>query len=416
MGNETTRRSFLKHAATGAAAVTWTAKSYSQINGANERIRIGLVGCGERGKGAHLPGVGRYAKEENIEVVALADPWRVARDQAAAIVKDTYGKDPDLYVSYRDILARDDIDAVMIASCDHQHTTHLEATAKAGKHVYVEKPIACDFEKLKRSVDAVKEAGVVCQVGTQLRSYSSFTGCREVYRSGILGNVSRIEQRRNGWRPYWYSRLKPVKREDVDWQEFLMDAPDMEFNEDLYSGWYGYRAFNDGPVPQLGVHYIDLVHYITGASFPKSAVCLGGTYTWKDDHNFTCPDQVQAEWEYPEGLFVSYGTNFGNESGNSFRAYGDEAVLDMVDWRNPKLTDEEMRSKKGAIGGTKPVENIDTPDHMLNWLECMRNGETPNASIDAGYQHAVAVIMAMKAFDTGQRQTYDHDTRTIQAG
>lgn len=417
MKKQTTRRTFLKHAAAGAALASVTAKSHAQATGANERIRIALIGCGDRGKGAHLPGVARYAKEQNIEIVAVADPWKVAREEGAALVADKFGNKPAQYVSYRDIMERDDIDAVMIASCDHQHTTHLEAAARAGKHVYCEKPIARDLDKLKRAVDAVKESKVVCQVGTQLRSYPSFTGCKAVYESGILGNVARIEQRRNGWRPYWYGRLKPVKREDVDWEEFLMDVPDMGFRDDLYSGWYGYRAFNDGPVPQLGVHYIDLVHYITGATFPTSVVCLGDTYTWKDEHNFDCPDHVQAEWRYPEGFMVSYATNFGNESGNSFKAYGDQGVLDMQDWRNPKLTDEEMRaSKKGVIGGTKAVEDIDTPDHMLNWLQCMRDGNTPNASIDAGYQHAVAVIMAMRAYDTGQRQTYDPEKRTIQAG
>lgn len=416
MTRETSRRNFLRHAAIGAAAIGVTAKSRAQTPGANERIRIGLIGCGDRGRGAHLPGVERYAAEQNVEVVAVADPWSVAREEAAGIVARTYSNTPRQYGTYRELLAQDDIDAVMIASCDHQHTRHLEAAARAGKDVYCEKPTGMDLEKLKSAVDAVKASGVVCQIGTQLRSYSSFSGCKAAYESGVLGTVARIEQCRNSWRPYWYSRLQPVAEKDTNWAEFLMDVPDRPFREDLYSGWYGYRLFGDGPLSNLGCHYLDLVHYITGATFPTSAVCLGGTYTWKDEHNFDCPDHVQAMWEYPEGFMVSYSTNFGNESGNSFKMFGNQGVMDMQDWQNPTLTDEEMRSHKGTIGGVKKVEPVETPDHILNWLQCMRDRKTPNASIDAGYQHSVAAIMAMKACDTGVRQIYDPAARTIQAG
>jgi len=164
------------------------------------------------------------------------------------------------------------VDAVTIASCDHQHTTHLEAAARAGKDAYCEKPLGKELRKLQSACDAVKEAKITVQVGTQLRSFPSFTGCRELYKTGILGTVGRIEQCRNGEQPYWYSYIKDVKQEDVDWKEFLMDCPMRPFDPVVYSGWYGYREFSDGPVPGLGSHFIDLVHYITGARFPTSCV------------------------------------------------------------------------------------------------------------------------------------------------
>jgi len=318
-------------------------------------------------------------------------------------------------VSYRDLLELDDIDAVMIGSCDHQHTTHLEASARAKKDAYCEKPLAMSFKKLKRACDAVKENRIVVQVGTQLRSMSSMTGVRELCKTGILGHINRIEQCRNGSQPYWYSRVQDVKEDDVDWEEFLMDCPMRPFDPVQYSGWYGYRDFSDGPVPGLASHFIDLVHYFTDAKFPTSAVCSGGTYAWKDDYKFTCPDHVAALWTYPEGFLVSYSTNFGNSSGNSFKVFGERGVIDALRWEAPQLLAEGTRKGATGVGESKPVEHVERPDHFLDWLQCLRTRETPNASIDAGYQHAVAVIMAMQAYDTGRRQIYDPEKRKIRA-
>ncbi|MFH1717202.1 MAG: Gfo/Idh/MocA family oxidoreductase [Planctomycetota bacterium] len=411
------RRKFLKTAVAGSAAMALSTTSYSRIIGANDRISIGQIGCGGRGIGAHMAGVHAHQDTQNFEITAVCDPWRLRREEAAAKAKEWYGREARKFSSYRDLVALKDVDAVMIASPDFAHTTHLAAVAKAGKDVYCEKPLAMRLDRLKDACDAVKEAKIVAQIGTQLRSFPTFTGCRELYKTGILGTVGRIEQCRNSERPYWYGYVKDVKAEDVDWDEFMMDRPKRAFDPVLYSGWYGYRDFSDGPVPGLGSHFIDLVHYITGAKFPTSSVCLGGTFTWKDENKFTCPDHVQAMWIYPEGFMVSYSTNFGNGSGNSFKIFGDVGVLDMVNWNAPILTAEGANSdKKGPIRGKKAVEEVQCPDHFLDWLQCLRTRKTPNASIDAGYQHAVAVIMAMQSFDTGQRMIYDQEKREIRPG
>ncbi len=417
MNRSTSRRRFLKQVSVGATALAMSAASYSRVMGANERIGIGLIGCGSRGVGAHMAGVKPFAQEQNVEFTAVCDPWRLRREAAAADVKATYGLDAELYVSYRDLLQSKRVDAVMIASCDHQHTTHLEATVKAKKDVYCEKPLGMELDKLNAACDAVRKSGVVFQAGTQLRSLPSMTGARKVYQSGILGTVGRIEQCRNAERPYWYEYTKTDARaEDVDWAEFLMDRPKRPFSAIEFTGWYGFRDFSAGPVPQLGSHFIDLVHYITGAKFPKSAVCLGGTYTWRDENKFTCPDCVQAVWDYPEGFQVTYSTNFGNGSGNTFKMFGNQGVLDLVNWTAPILTAEGASKNKGIIRGTKPVEDVPTPDHFLNWLQCLRSRQTPNADIEAAYQHAVAVILAMEAFDTGHRQVFDPEKRKMKNG
>ena len=415
MNDSLSRRGFLKTTSAGAAAITMSAASYARVIGANERISIAVVGCGRRGFGALMPGVHKHDKSENAEITAVCDPWRIQRERAAGTTNDWYGRPARQFASYRDVVALDDIDAVMIGSCDHQHTTHLEAVARAGKDAYCEKPLARDMASLKSCCDAVKASGIVCQIGTQGRSSSAATGCRELYKTGVLGAVSRIEQRRNGTRPYWYSRLAPARKEEVDWKEFLMDQPMRPFDARRFTGWFGYRDFSDGPVPQLASHFIDMIHYVTGAKFPTSCVCQGSIFTFRDENNFTCPDHVEATWIYPEGFMVSYTTNYGNSSGRSYRIYGDQGVMDLGDRDAPTVSGEGA-ARQGELRKEVPVEPVETPDHFLNWLQCVRSRETPNASIDAGYRHSVAMIMAVQAMDTGRRQVYDHDKREVRAG
>jgi len=417
MDRSVSRRMVLKAGVGASAALALSAASYAKVKGANDRIAIAQIGCGDRGLNAHMiKGIGPYAKEQNIEVTAVCDPWRVRQDMAAAAAQETFGSTARKFSSYRDVMALKDIDAVMIASPDHMHTTQLQAAAEAGKDAYCEKPLAMNFDALKAAVDAVKKANLVVQIGTQLRSLPSFTGCRELYKTGILGKVSRVAQRRNSEKPYWYRYVKEVKPDDVDWQEFLGDRPRQPFNAVKYSGWYGYRDFSDGPITNLGSHFLDLVHYVTGAQFPTSCVCLGGIFTYDDENHFTCPDQVQATWIYPEGFMVSYSTLCGNGSDSCTKIFGDEGVLDMTTWTAPVLSADGGAKRRGNIRGKVPVKDVARPDHFLDWLQCLRSRQAPNASIDAGYQHGVAGLMAVQSFETGQRMVYDAAKREIRAG
>ncbi|MDD2476423.1 MAG: Gfo/Idh/MocA family oxidoreductase, partial [Dysgonamonadaceae bacterium] len=201
------RRKFIKDSAIATMGIGVLPKSLTILKqgrevGANDRIRVGIIGCGDRGNKVFMDGVYKHVDEMNVEIVALCDPWRIAREEANLKVKKWFGRDARQVVSHRELLALDNIDAVMIASPDHLHTTQLEAAARAGKHIYVEKPLAMDMDKLIRAVDAVKEAGVVVQVGTQLRSLPGMVGARELFRQGKLGKLSRVEECRNSQKPY----------------------------------------------------------------------------------------------------------------------------------------------------------------------------------------------------------------------
>ena len=411
------RRQFLKTASVG-TALSFTATSYAKVVGANERIALGLIGCGGRGYDAHMNGVRKFDKQQNVEFTAVSDPWRQRRERAAARVQEWYGRPARQFISYADIVALDDVDAVMIASCDHQHCLHLEAAIKAKKDAYVEKPLAMNIDTLNRVVDIVKASTQIVQMGTQVRSFPTSAGCKKLFESGAIGKVSRIEQCRNGSKPYWYSwmqRAETAKAEDVDWKEFLMDRPTRPFDSKLLTGWYGFREFTDGPIANLGCHFIDLFHYIVGAKLPLSCVAQGGTFTWTDE-GFTCPDHCEATWIYPEGFLVSYSTNFGNASGNVLKIYGDQGTIDLTNWQKPTY------SAAGAIKTTKlpkadtPIEPVEIPDHFLDWLQCLRTRQTPIAPIEAGYSHSVPVIMATRAMDTGKRQVFDLQSRQIRDG
>jgi predicted dehydrogenase len=409
------RRQFLAAASAG-AAVALTANSYARIAGANERIAIGLIGCGGRGYDAHMPGVHAYDRQQNVEFTAVSDPWRIRRERAAARCQQWYGRPARQFRSYRDILALPDIDAVMIASCDYHHAVQLEAAARARKDAYCEKPLAMDMASLNRCCDAVRQSGIVVQMGTQVRSFPTSTGCRELFRSGAIGKVSRIEQCRNGAKPYWHSwmeRAEPIHEEDVDWKEFLMDRPPRPFDGKLLTGWYGYREFSDGPLSNLACHFIDLYNYIVGSTLPVSCVAQGGTFTWNDDNHFTCPDHAQAVWTYPEGFMVSYSSNFGNASGNVFRIYGELGVIDLSNWQAPTYSQAGAIKPSKLPAQEKPVPPAETPDHFLNWLQCLRTRKPCNAPIDAGYHHCVPALMAMRAMDTGRRQVCHPQDRQI---
>ena len=413
MSRPQTRRDFLRKTAAGTAGLMLgarAARGQERAAGANERILIGVLGCGSRSRGALIREALQFANESNVELAAVCDLWKEAREQAAAMIKKITGKEPKQVQYYQDVLAMKEVDAVIIATPDHQHATILAAAARAGKDAYIEKPLAMNMKELIEAVDAVKKHDRIVQVGTQLRSWPSFTGCRAFVETGALGKISKISQVRNDYRPYWHGYARRINESDTDWKAFLMSQPYRPWDADQYTAWYGYRDFSSGPVGGFMSHFIDLVHYIMGAKFPHSAVTLGGVYVWKDSR--TVPDTVHTLLDYPEEFMVSYTTNFGNGSGNYTKFFGTRGVLDCSDWNNPIVSGEGSDDPK-RIKEKKPVPPVEMPHHMLDWLNCLRSRKQPNANIDAGYQHGVACILSDRAYVEGRRMVYDREKREI---
>jgi len=407
MPNAIDRRKFV-------AAASWSALAAGRVAGANDRIAIGVIGCGRRGL---LREVLQFARESNAEVTAVCDTWRPMREQAAAQVKEALGTSPEPYVHYQDVVASRKIDAVIIGTPDHQHCTQLTAAARAGKDAYVEKPLAMNMKELGEAVEAVRKAKRVVQMGTQIRSLPASRAARAFVTSGGLGKILKVEQARNGYKPYWHPYgERPVMEADVDWKAFLMNVRGRPFNARQYSGWYGYREFSRGPQTNLMVHFIDLMHYITGAELPHRVMAMGGIYRWKGD--YTAPDSVECVLEYPEGFLVRYGQFFGLGTGNYLKLYGTRGSMDAANWSwggqweiSGRGSNEPDRIAEGAT-----LPRGESVPHMVNFLQCIRTRRQPNAPIDAGYSHSVAAIMADESYLRGERMVYDARTRSIRKG
>lgn len=403
------RRTFIGK--TGALAALPLVQIIPQsVAGANDRIEIGVIGCGSRGRETLMRDVAKFSEQENAAIAAVCDVWRQHREEAALNALEWYGKAPAQFEDFRDLLDLPNIDAVIIACPDHLHCEVLEKAADAGKDAYCEKPWAMELGELKRAVDAVRKHERIVQAGTQLRSMPSFTGCRKLVRQGTLGRIIKAEQVRNSYRPYWHSYVRPIKEEDTNWKLFLFNQKRQPFNSDVHSAWYGYRPFSSGAIGGFMSHFIDLVHYITGAEFPDNAVTIGGIYRWKDAR--TCPDGVQTILEYPEGFMVSYCTTFGNGSGSYMRFYGTRGSIDATDWNKPMMDGEGIDSPD-KIEKKEQVPGVPMPHHMENWLQCLRTRKQPNANVDAGYQHAVACILSDMAMVENRRMRYDPRQRVI---
>ncbi len=354
-----------------------------------------------------------FGKDTNAEAAVVCDTWRQQRERAVEAVKKATGREPKTAVHYQDVLAMKDVDAVLISAPDHLHCTMLRDAITAGKDVYVEKPLAMNMKELTEAVDAVKRSDRIVQVGTQVRSWPSSMAGRAFVSSGGLGRIFKIEQSRNSYRPYWHAYAeRPVEEKDVDWRAFLQNRKYRPWNHDQYAGWYGYREFSLGPQTGFMSHFIDLVHFVIGAKFPKRVTAFGGTFRWKDER--TAPDSFEALLEY-DGFLVRYNTTFGTDANSFLKFFGTRGVMDATRWDEPWVLVPQEGEPDSIPAGAK-IPAVESTPHMKNWLQCVRSRKEPAAPIEAGYQHAVACLMADESWVRGTRMVYDPARRQIHAG
>ena len=226
--NQNNRREFLKAggAALAATAVSWNAKSYAQIAGANDRVRVGIVGCGDRMKQGDLPAFQQSAQELNFQIVAVSDIWNRRRDEGAAFIEKLCGNRPDTVRNNDELYARKDVDAVIIATADFQHAYHGAEAVRAGRDAYVEKPTAHTMADARMILDAVKKSGKIVQVGTQRRSTPAYQKAAEYIKSGQFGDIVMVEMSWNVNQPGRWRRPDVVpllKEEDTDWKRYLLN-------------------------------------------------------------------------------------------------------------------------------------------------------------------------------------------------
>jgi len=424
-----------------------TAISYARVPGANERIHLGHVGIGNRGR--ELASVVAGLKSShNVEMIGVCDLWKVNRERAVKAVAGEYGRTPLSFQYVEDLLAAKDLDAVIISTADFQHAPLLRLAAEAGKDSYCEKPMANDLQEAKAARDAVLSRKLIVQIGTQHRSEPYQAAVRDLVATGALGHISKVEIVWNYHGPRWRGRpeVQQIREEDTDWRKWLLTKPYRPFDPRAYFEFRLYREFSSGIPDQWMSHAIDMVHHVIGDPFPHSAVAHGGVFAWPDGRQN--PDTFQALLEYPKGFLVSYSTSFGNDSDSFTRIMGDQGTLVNIGgegsqrWRlveergtherNPFVRRAARQIKLGAAQrhsmswtqklltgaiektyGALPFTSDSNPSHMRNWLECLRTRNRPNASVEQGLAQSVAVIMAARAQREGKKLYWNAQTEEI---
>jgi len=435
------RRQFLKQsgAAVAASAVAWNASSYAAILGANDRVRVGVIGCGDRMKSGLIPAFVQHQKEMNFEFTAVSDIWNRRREEGAAYVSKMSG---DTVVPVRnndELYARKDVDAVLVATADFQHAMHGVEAVKAGRDAYVEKPTAHSMKDARAFHAAVKASDRIIAVGTQRRSTPSYMRAAEYIKSGKFGDIVMVEMTWNVNQPARWRRYDVVpllQEEDTDWKRYLMGHPYQPFDARKYLEFRLFWPFSSGIPDQWLVHQIDTVHWFTGYPHPRSVVANGGTYAWHDGR--TNWDTMTAVFDYgpkddlAKGFQVLYSSRQTNSAGGVKEIY--HSTGGSLDMDKQKVTAEGGLTAKDAADANMQADLLEpyslgdaakmdtsaalkgdpmTAANMRNWMECVRSRKQPNASIDAGYSHSIALCMNVAAIQTGQRVTFDDASQQV---
>ena len=291
-----TRREFTR---TLAAVGTTAALSSFRVFGANDRVRLGFIGLGNRGDQV----LDAFRKQNDAEVVAICDIYEPYLEFAAQKI----GTNPKRFKDYRKLLELKDVDAVVIATPDHWHALQTIQACEAGKDVYVEKPISLRVAEGRAMVEAVKRHQRVCQAGLNRRSSAMIRELAEFVRGGGLGKVTaaRCFHTQNEW-PKGIG--KPPDSEPpsgLDWEAWLGPAPKVRYNRNR--GLYQFRWFFDysgGQITNMGVHYLDVIHWALGQNAPLAVTALGGKFAVADNREI--PDTMEAVWHYPGDTLVTY--------------------------------------------------------------------------------------------------------------
>ena len=437
-----TRRDFIKTVSSGAAAaavVSIPASSYVRILGANDRIRVGIVGFSDRARNSLFPAFQGSAEELNFEIVAVSDIWNRRREEGKAFLEDKTGKPVAVMRNNEELYDSDKVDAVIISTADFQHALHCIQGVEAGKDVYVEKPFANTMADARDALKVVSNSNKIVQIGTQRRSAANYIQADKFIRSGRFGDIVAVEMTWNVNQPGRWRRpnlVENLHEEDVDWKRYLLNRPFEPWDPRKYIEYRLFWPYSSGIPGQWMVHQIDTVHWFADLPHPRSVVVNGGIYLWKDGRkNF---DTLTAVFDYgplkdtSRGFQVIYASRQTNSAGGVKELYfsngGTLNLLTNTITPDGGLTQtmasamglEENRLPEMSIaqaGGIETAANTGTDDatfsHVRNWMECVRSRKTPNADIHAAYNHSVALNMTIAAMHSGKRVTFNEAKQEV---
>jgi predicted dehydrogenase len=380
----TNRRHFLMATGLTAAAAT-------RAWGANDTLRVGIIGNGGR-MGSLIRSADKVAPWQ---IVAACDVYSPHLDE---LKTRENAANATTHVDYKEVLAKD-LDAVFIAVPDHSHVRVATDALAAGKDVYLEKPVTHSVEEGEKLIHAVRSSKQVLQCGMQQRSWRHFQSAVELLQGGNIGRITQI-------RTYWYQNYQsdwPRKLIDpnlLDWKRWLGSAPDQPFSQEKYTRWRWFWNFGGGAMTDLFSHWIDVVHWAMKDDQPSVAQMLGEKYVFEQ---WDCPDTVQCGFRY-NGFGVGYeGTMVSSIDDGGLEFRGTEGTLKLN--RSGFEIDRERVGKGNPILTERSFED-GTIAHMRNFFECVKSRKDPNAPVEAGVAAARAGQIANLALHNGGQITW----------
>jgi predicted dehydrogenase len=384
------RRDFFRKAAVFSAA------SYSRVMGANDRIQLGVIGCGDRGR----HDLSMFLKDPTVSVAALCDVY----DQQINLAKEQ-APQAQSFAEHPKLLELKEINAVLIATPDHWHTQIAVDALKAGKDVYVEKPLSLRIKEGPRVVSAARVSKRICQVGMQQRSGKHYIQAKKEYLdTEALGKISLV---RTWWHGNSYHLRKApeslqTKPATLDWARFLGPVKWRDYDPQQYFNWRAYLDFGGGQVTDLFTHWIDVVHMFMDHDVPQSGVAAGGVYAYKDGR--TAPDTINVLLEYPAEFTAAFeATLVPGITGAGIEFCGTKGRL-LIDRQHFEYHTLEKR-KPPVVVKAEPQDM--TLDHVKNFLECMRTRKLPNGDVLIGHRSAQASHLGNIAYVEKRRIDFD---------
>jgi predicted dehydrogenase len=398
-----------------------TALSASRVLGANDRVHVGLIGCG--GRGRH---VARHMKDApNTEFIAVADVY----DKNAAAARDWAGPDAKSFRDFRKLLELKDVDAVMVSTPDHWHAIATILACQAGKDVYVEKPVSLTIREGRKMVEAARKHNRLVLAGTQHRSAKHFPKIAEMIQRGDIGEVKFV-------RVWNYANLTPngIGRkpnqdppEGLDWDMYLGPAPKVPFNPNRFLGTYRwFTDYSGGYITDFGNHRLDTMQQIMGVTAPKAISASGGRFVLRDDGDV--PDFLHVTYEYDNFIATYEGSNLNGfgmgaakvgpkyyngrgefDQPNGMVFYGTEGTIfaERISWAiyPEAMTERHKPSKEVKVF----YENVPEPtrDHTHHFVQCVRKLEKPNADIEIGHRSTSVALLGNIAYRSGQKLKWD---------
>jgi predicted dehydrogenase len=428
------RRNFIRKTATATAAAAvvnaFKAPVYGQsqapasgrVIGANDRIAVGFVGVGPQGT-LHVNKMIANAEKNNAALVAVADLWAKRREAAKGLIGDAC----KTYDDYRKLLDNEDIDAVICATHDHWHAQVAIDTMKAGKHIYVEKPMSRYLPEAWQVWDTVKATGKVFQVGSQGCSDAKWLKCAELNKAKKLGPLvlGQGSYMRNSPKGEWnYTIDSELKAGSVDWNAWL--GPNIktrsEFNADHFFRWRKYYPYCAGLLGDLFPHRLHPLVLATGdPQFPVRVVAAGARHIRTDKNTpgtpeRDCPETISLTAEFPSGYILMVCSSSVNEIGLPDIIRGHQATL-FIGGNRVELKPEAKFSEEvdpEDYPNLEPVEDVGV--HETNWLSCIRSGKAPNANIELAVRVQTIVCLGEMSDRLGIACHYDEKTRTVTDG